>query len=45
MWQAPERGRPRIPARSVTLVDAAIFAGGVILAALVGIGASGVPPL
>jgi hypothetical protein len=48
IWHAPTRAHPNpqhIPAHPVTLQDMAIFAGGLVLAMLVGIAASGVLPL
>ena len=40
IWQAPQR--PRIPHHPLTLADLAIFAGGMLIAVLLGIAASGV---
>jgi hypothetical protein len=42
-WQAPQR--PRIPAHPLTFSDLAIFAGGLLVAVMLGIAASGVIPL
>ncbi len=41
--QAPER--PRIPTHPLTLSDLAIFAGGMLLAVLLGIAATGLIPI
>ena len=43
IWQAPQR--PRSSAHPLTLSDIAIFAGGMLLAVMLGIAASGVIPL
>jgi hypothetical protein len=43
IWQAPPR--PPVPAHPLTLSDIAIFAGGMLIAVLLGIAASGVIPL
>ena len=40
IWQAPQR--PRIPAHPLTFSDLVIFAGGMLIAVLLGIVASGV---
>ena len=45
IWHAPSSERPHIPAHPVTLPDLAIFAGGMIVAMLVGIAASGLLPI
>ena len=42
IWHAPQR--PRIPTHPLTLSDVAIFAGGILVAVLLGIAASGVIP-
>ena len=44
IWHAPTRAHPQphIPAHPVTLQDLAIFAGGLVIAMLVGIAASAV---
>lgn len=42
IWQAPQR--PRIPAHPLKLSDLAIFAAGMLVAILLGIGATGVLP-
>lgn len=47
IWHAQTRAHPHhahIPAHPVTLQDMAIFAGGLVIAMLVGIAASGVLP-
>jgi hypothetical protein len=44
IWHAPSNERPHIPAHPVTLPDLAIFAAGMLVAVLVGIGASGLLP-
>ncbi|HEX3407011.1 MAG TPA: hypothetical protein VHS81_07215 [Caulobacteraceae bacterium] len=43
IWHAPQR--PRIPAHPLTLSDLAIFAGGLLLAMMLGIAATGLIPL
>ena len=45
IWHAPTRAHPHIPAHPITLQEIAIFAGGLIVAMMVGIAASGVLPL
>jgi hypothetical protein len=49
IWHAPTRApahrHPQIPAHPITLQDVAIFAGGLIVAMMVGIAASGVLPI
>jgi uncharacterized protein involved in exopolysaccharide biosynthesis len=42
IWHVPQR--PRIPAHPLTLSDLAIFAGGMLLAVMLGIAATGVLP-
>jgi hypothetical protein len=47
IWHAPTRAQPQhphIPAHPVSLQDMAIFAGGLVIAMVVGIIASGVLP-
>jgi hypothetical protein len=47
-WHAPTRAHPHhphIPAHPVTVQDMLIFAGGLVIAMLVGIAASGVLPI
>jgi hypothetical protein len=43
IWQAPQQ--PRIPAHRLTFSDLAIFAGGMLVAVMLGIAATGVIPL
>ncbi len=43
IWQAPPR--PRVHAHPLTFSDVAIFAGGMLLAVMLGIAASGVIPI
>ncbi len=43
IWQAPPRAR--IPAHPLTLSDLAIFAGGMLVAVMLGIAATGVIPI
>jgi hypothetical protein len=43
IWQAPQR--PRIPTHPLTRADLAIFAGGVLVAVLLGIAVSGLIPI
>jgi hypothetical protein len=43
IWQTPQR--PRVPAHPLTMSDVAIFAGGMLLAVMLGIAASGVIPI
>jgi hypothetical protein len=43
IWHAPQR--PRIHAHPLTLSDVAIFAGGMLLAVMLGIAATGLIPI
>jgi hypothetical protein len=43
IWQAPQQ--PRIPRHPLTFSDLAIFAGGMLVAVMLGIAASGVIPI
>jgi len=43
IWQAPQH--PRVHAHPLTFSDVAIFAGGMFLAVMLGIAASGVIPI
>jgi len=43
IWQAPQR--PRSPAHPLTISDLAIFAGGMLLAVMLGIAATGLIPI
>ena len=51
IWHAPQPApepvtqRPRIPAHPLTLSDLAIFGGGMLLAVLLGIAATGLLPI
>jgi hypothetical protein len=45
IWHTPTPVRPHIPAHHVTAQDLAIFAGGMIVAMLVGIAATGILPV
>jgi hypothetical protein len=42
IWHAPQR--PRVPGHRLALADLAIFAGGMLLAVMLGIAATGVLP-
>ncbi len=44
IWQAPPQP-PRIPRHGLTLSDLAIFAGGMLVAVLLGIAATGMLPI
>ena len=47
IWHAPTRAQrhAHIPAHPINLQDLAIFAGGLVIAMLVGIAASGILPI
>ncbi len=45
IWHAQTPARSHIPAHHVTVQDLAIFAGGMIVAVLVGIAATGILPV
>ena len=44
VWHAPPRERVHIPAHPFSPQDLAIFAGGILLAMMIGIAASGLLP-
>jgi|HubBroStandDraft_1064217.scaffolds.fasta_scaffold92100_3 hypothetical protein len=45
IWQGPDPDHVRVPPRALTLQTLVIFSGGLLLAAFVGIAASGALPL
>jgi hypothetical protein len=45
VWHAPSRGRAHLAAHPISAQELIIFAGAVVLAAMIGIAASGLLPI